>query len=251
MKKYSDTKKKPLLFKFIRSIMRIFYKDRKLIGVENIPSEPSLIIGNHAQMHGPLSCEFFFPTKKYIWCIGEMTKCKEVPSYAYKDFWSLKPKWIRWFYKLLSYLIALPCSYALSRADTIAVYKDARILHTFRESVEKLGEGANIVIFPECPTKFNNIVNEFQDKFVDVARLYYKKYNKEISFVPMYNAATLKTIVFGKPIKFDVNKPIEEQRKVICDYLKKEITRLAEELPVHTVVPYLNVKKKNYPKSRV
>ena len=175
---------------------------------------------------------------------------KEVPAYAYKDFWSLKPKWIRWFFKIISYVIAPIASYALSRADTIAVYKDGRIAHTFKETVDKLNEGANIVIFPECPQNFNNIVNEFQDKFIDVARIYYKKYNKELSFVPMYNAAKLKTIVFGKPIKFDFNKQIDEERKRICDYLKEEITKLATELPVHTVVPYLNIKKKDYPKSK-
>lgn len=250
MRKYNDTKKKSLFFKFVRFIVRIFYKDRKLIGVENIPCEPSLIIGNHAQVHGPLSCELYFPTKKYIWCVGQMMKMKEVPSYAYKDFWSNKPKCIRWLFKIISYLIAPIASWALSRADTIGVYKDARIAHTFKETVDKLNEGANVVVFPECPIEYNNIVNEFQDKFIDVARIYYKKYNKELSFVPMYNAAKLKTIVFGKPIKFDSNKPIEEQRKIICDYLKEEITKIAKELPAHMVIPYLNVKKKNYPKSK-
>jgi len=249
MSKYIDTKKKPLFFKITRFIVRIFYRKREFKGVENIPSEPSLIIGNHAQAHGPLSCELFFPTKKYIWCIGEMMNVKEVPSYAYKDFWSHKPKWIRWLFKIISYIIA-PLVYFLKKADTIAVYKDARIVQTFKETVDKLAEGANVVIFPECPTEFNNIVNEFQDKFVDVARLYYKKYNKEISFVPMYNSPQLKTIVFGKPIKFDASKEIEEQRKVICDYLKEEITRMAKELPAHTVVPYLNIKKKDYPISK-
>lgn len=250
MKKYSDTKKKPLFFRTVRSLIRIFYKDRKILGEENIPSEPALIIGNHAQLHGPLSSEFYFPTKKYVWCIGQMMNIKEVPSYAYQDFWSLKPKCIRWIFKIVSYIIAPIASYALSKADTIAVYKDARIAHTFKETVDKLGEGANIVIFPECPTQYNEIINEFQDKFVDVARLYYKKYGKEISFVPMYNAAELKSVVFGKPIKFDASKPIDEQRKIICEYLKKEITNLAKDLPVHTVVPYLNIKKKNYPKSK-
>ena len=34
------------------------------------------------------------------------------------------------------------------------------------------------------------------------------------------------------------------------NYLQKEITKLAQELPVHIVVPYNNIKKKNYPKSK-
>ena len=250
MSKYSSTKKKPLIYRFLRRIVGCFYRKRKFVGLENIPNEPCFIIGNHAQVHGPLSSELYFPTKKYVWCIGQMMHLKEVPAYAYKDFWSEKPKYIRWFYKILSYLIAPLASWALSRADTIAVYKDARVAHTFKETVDKLNEGANIVIFPECYTKFNEIVYEFQDKFIDVARLYYKKSGKELVFVPMYNAPELKTVVFGNSIKYDSTKSIDEQRKIICDYLKDEITRIAKELPVHTVIPYDNYNKKYYPKSK-
>lgn len=53
-------------------------------------------------------------------------------------------------------------------------------------------------------------------------------------------------MVFGKPIKFDPNIEMNEQRKIINDYLKDEITRIAKELPRHKVVPYLNLKKKDY-----
>ena len=92
--------------------------------------------------------------------------------------------------------------------------------------------------------KYNDIINNFQDKFIDVARLYYKKTGKELSFVPMYNAVRLKKVVFGKPIKYDPNIPMDIQRDNICEYLKKEITMLAKELPRHKVVPYANIKRR-------
>lgn len=243
-------KKKGLIYRLTVLVARVFYKRRKFVGEENIGDEPCLIIGNHAQIHGPLACELFFPRKKRIWCIGEMMHLKEVPSYAYKDFWMYKPKWIKWFYRILSYIIAIPASYYLSNADTLAVYKDVRLLKTFKDTIKELEDGNNIIIFPECHGEFNDIVNEFQDKFVDVARLYYKKTGIELSFVPMYNAARIKTIVFGKPIKYDHSIDIDEQRKIICDYLKEEITRLAKELPVHKVIPFNNIKKKYYKNSK-
>ena len=81
-------------------------------------------------------------------------------------------------------------------------------------------------------------------------RLYYKRTNKELYFVPAYNAAKLQTISIGKAIKFNVKEPIEKQRKEICDYMKEEITKLAKELPIHKVVPYLNVGRKNYKNSK-
>ncbi len=243
-------KKKPFLFKLTAGIIRIFYRKRKFVGVENLPDEPALIIGNHAQLHGPLACQLFFPTYKYIWCIGQMTVTKEVPAYAYQDFWSMKPKWIRWFFKIVSYLIAPICGYLFSRADVIPVYKDKRLIKTFNLSMEKVNDGANVIIFPECLEPYNEIVNDFQDKFIDTARFYYRKYKKELYFVPMYNAVRLKTIVFGKPIKYDANLEIELQREKICQYLKDEITRLAKELPRHKVVPYANVGRKKYPYSK-
>lgn len=250
MTKQQQYKKKPILFKIIRFIVKIFYKKREFIGVENLPEEPSLIISNHAQIHGPLTCEIDFPTFKYVWCIGQMMNIKEVPSYAYQDFWSNKPKYIRWFFKICSYLMAPLASYIFTHADTIGVYKDVRVISTFKETVKKLEDGANIVIFPENPTKYNDIVNDFQEHFIDVARLYYKKTNKEISFIPMYIAAKLKKVAIGKPIKYNHELNIDEQRKIICEYLKEEITNLAKSLPVHNVVPYNNIGRKNYKNSK-
>ena len=53
----------------------------------------------------------------------------------------------------------------------------------------------------------------------------------------------------GKPIKFSADKPIEEERRRICDYLMSEITDIARSLPEHTVIPYRNIPKKQYPKN--
>lgn len=243
-------KEKPFLFSLIVFIIRIFYRKRKIIGTENIPQEASLVIGNHAQIHGPITSQLFFPGYKYIWCIGQMMHIKEVPAYAYQDFWSQKPKSVRWFFKLCSYIIAPISAYIFTRADAIAVYKDARLMSTFRETVKKLQNGAHIIIFPEHDKAYNDIVNDFQDKFVDVARLYYKKTGKALSFVPMYNAPKLKTVVFGKPIVFDPELDMDTQREKICTYLKDEITALAKSLPSHKVVPYANVGAKNYKYSK-
>lgn len=243
-------KKKPLLFKIIRFIIRIFYRKREFLGQENLLENPSVIVMNHAQMHGPLDAELFFPTKKLIWCTGEMMNKEEVPAYAYKDFWSFKPKWSKWFYKMLSHLIAAPFAYVFKNADCVAVYRDMRIINTYKESVKALERGENVIIFPEKIDSYNEIINAFQDKFIDLARLYYSKTGKDLSFVPAYNAAKLKKVVFGKPITYDHTTDNTQERARVTEYLMTEITSLAKDLPVHTVVPYANVPKKQYPKSK-
>lgn len=243
-------KKKSKFYAFLSGVVKLFYRKRESIGLENIPQTPCLIIGNHAQAHGPFYAELYFPMEKKIWCVGEMMKRKEVPAYAYKDFWSYKPKWSKWFYKALSHLIAPLCAYVFTHADTIGVYKDTRVIATIKGTARALREGKKVIIFPENEKPFNEIVNAFQTNFIEVARSYYKLHKEAVSFVPMYNAAELKKVVFGTPIAFDPEAELDTQKREICAHLQAEITRMAKELPRHRVVPYANVKKKAYPYSK-
>ena len=171
---------------------------------------------------------------------------KEVPDYTFQDFWSQKPKRSRWFYRLLSYIIAPFSVCIFNNADTIAVYHDTRIVSTFKNTVKHLQDGSHIVIFPEHDVPHNHILCQFQDKFIDVAKLYYKRTGKELSFVPLYLAPKLKRMYLGTPIRFCAENPIEEERQRICRYLMDEITTIAEALPEHTVVPYRNIPRKLY-----
>jgi len=113
--------------------------------------------------------------------------------------------------------------------------------------MDKLQDGASMIIFPEHDEPYNNIIYDFQDKFIDLARMYHKRTGKELSFVPLYIAPTLKKMYIGKPLRFCAEAPIKEERRRICDYLMTEITEIARALPEHTVVPYRNIPKRLYP----
>lgn len=238
------------MYRVIRWFVKLFYPRIRVEGQENLPDSPCLVVANHSQMNGPIACELYFPGNRYTWCIGQMMNMKEVPAYAFRDFWQNKPKTVRWFYKLLSYVIAPFSVCVFQNAKTIGVYKDARIISTFKNTVKRLSEGASVVVFPEHDVPYNHIVCDFQDKFVDIARLYDKKTGQSLSFVPMYIAPKLKTMYIGKPIWFCADAAPDAERERICSYLKEEITRLALAQPPHRVVPYKNVPKKQYPMSR-
>lgn len=242
-----ETKRSMPIFKCIKALVRLFYPKMEVLGAENLPDEPALIVGNHAQMHGPIACELYFPVNRYTWCAGQMMHLKEVPAYAYADFWSQKPKGVRWFYKVLSYLIAPLSVCVFNNAQTIGVYRDARLRSTFRETVNRLEEGASIVLFPEHDEPHNHILCSFQDKFIDVAKIYHRKTGAALCFVPMYVAPKLKKMYLGKPIRFSAENPIAQERERICKHLMAEITDIACSLPRHTVVPYRNIPKKYYP----
>ena len=242
-----NTRRGSLLYRGIKAAVTFFYPKIEAVGRENLPGEPCIIVGNHTQMNGPICAELYCPGAHYIWCAGEMMRLKDVPAYAFRDFWSQKPGWTHPWFKLLSYLIAPLSVVMFNNAHTIGVYHDTRLIGTFKNTVKRLQEGSHIVIFPEHDVKHNHIIYDFQDRFIDVAKLYYRKTGKAVSFVPLYIAPRLKQMHFGKPIRFDPTVPMEEQRQRICKYLMEEITSIAVSLPEHTVIPYRNIPKKLYP----
>lgn len=241
-----EKKQTSTLYKIIKSLVRFFYGKMEVIGLENLPEDNAIIVGNHCQLNGPIAGELFLQDNCYIWCVGQMMDLKEVPEYAFTDFWSQKSKWTQPFYKLASYLIAPLSVCIFNNARTIAVYRDMRIMSTFKDSIKLLQQGANILIFPEKDEKHNNILYQFQENFIDIAKLYYKKTGIALTFVPMYIAPKLKKMYIGKGISYQCKNSIEEERKRISKYLSDEITEIACNLPKHTVVPYRNIPKRFY-----
>lgn len=241
-----EKKQTSTLYKIIKSLVRFFYGKMEVVGLENLPEDNAIIVGNHCQLNGPIAGELFLQDNCYIWCAGQMMDLKEVPEYAFTDFWSQKSKWTQPFYKLASYLIAPLSVCIFNNARTIAVYRDMRIMSTFKDSIKLLQQGANILIFPEKDEKHNNILYQFQENFIDIAKLYYKKTGIALTFVPMYIAPKLKKMYIGKGISYQCENSIEEERKRISQYLSDEITEIACNLPKHTVVPYRNIPKRFY-----
>ena len=239
-------KKTTVMFRVIKWLVRIFYGKLEVVGLENLPEKNAVIVGNHSQLNGPIAGELFLPENCYTWCAGQMMERKEVPAYAFSDFWSQKPKWTHPFYKCVSHIIAPLADIIFNNARTIPVYRDSRIITTFKRSIQMLKDGANILIFPEKDEKNNNILYQFQENFVDVASLYYKKTGIELTFVPLYIAPRLRKMYLGKGITFDSQNPIKEERKRMAARMSEEITRMARELPEHKVVPYRNIPRKFY-----
>ena len=246
-----SAKKPSFGYRIVKTIIRWCYPRLHCEGNENLPDEPMLIIGNHAQINGPIGCELYSPMPRRTWCASEMMERKQVAAYAYQDFWSQKPKWTRLPYKLLAHLIAPLSVLIFNNAETIPVYRDNRVLTTFRATVNTLAEGKSVVIFPEHDVRHNHIVDEFQNRFVDTAKLYYRKTGKAVLFVPLYVCPKLKKLVYGTPVRFDPDAPIEDERVRIAEAMMEAVTALAEAQPLHTVIPYRPIARRLYPKNRI
>lgn len=239
------------VFKAIKWLIWALSPKMRVEGLENLPDDGAVIVGNHAHMYGPIAAELYLEGDHHIWCAAQMMALKEIPAYAYQDFWSMKPWYTHGYYRLLSYLVAPLCVLVFNRAHTIPVYHDARVMITFRQTLRLLRDGEKIVIFPEHTVPHNNIVYDFQDRFIDLAQMYYKITQKELCFVPMYIAPKLKKMVLGTPIRYRAGEPMEQERQRIKEELMAAVTHLGRSLPPHTVVPYAVIPRKDYPFSRI
>ena len=231
------------------AIVRLVSPRYALRGTENLPDGACLLVGNHSQMYGPIAAELYVPGPHWAWCAGEMMAWREVPAYAYEDFWSKKPLSVRWFFRIASYLITPVAVCVFNNAHTIPVYHDARARATFRRTLEKLHGGGRVVIFPECYTPYNNVVYDFRKEFVDIGRMYARREGKPLPFVPFYVCPRLGTLSFGKPVFPDTSADPTVDRARVCRALQDAVTELALSQPPHTVVPYPNMPKKEYPGS--
>jgi len=241
-KKEKKIKKNTPFYRFCAWIVKIIYGKSVVEGLDNLPDEACVIVANHSQLHSPLTFELFFKVKRAIWCDGKMMDKKEVPQYAEDNFWpkasDKKKKQRRFWIKIIAPFVA----YIFTRAHTLPVYRDARLMKTFRFSEESLLRGENLIIFPEneITDPENPILDFFNLHFVDIAKIYHKKYGKILTFVPVYNCVEQKKVVVGKDhVKYDPDIPMEEQRKLLCEKLRSEITKIAQSLPRHKVVPFL------------
>lgn len=237
-------------YRVIRYLVWLFSPKWRLAGADRLPEGPCVIVGNHSQMYGPIAAELCTPGRHWVWCAAEMMHREDVAAYAYEDFWSHKPRPVRWFYRLLSHAIVPLSVCVFTNAHTVGVYHDARVLGTFRESAQKLKDGDRLVIFPECYDEHNQIVHAFQDRFIDLGRMYHKQTGQALPFVPLYVCPALKTLCFGDPIFYDPAAPADEERRRLSAALMDAVTGLALALPPHTVVPYPNLPKRQWPRSR-
>lgn len=241
-----EKKQTSVAFKIIKGLIRLFYGKMEVEGIENLPEKDAIIVANHSQMNGPIAGELFMPDNCYIWCAGGMMNRKEIAKYAFSDFWSQKSKWTQPYYRVLSHIIVPFADCIFNNARTIAVYHDMRIKATFKDTLKMLQDGANILVYPEKDEKHNNILYQFQEHFIDVAKLYHKKTGVELIFVPMYIAPKLRKMYIGKGMQYNSATSIDEERERISTYLADEITDIARNLPCHKVVPYRNIPKRYY-----
>lgn len=230
-----------LWYSFAMWLSRNFlFKKPDITYEEPLPeNEPVMILTNHAGADGPAYSHLYLPCPKKIWLINYVIEKKTSAKFIFHDFFCGRNKKHKSNWKFLSKLTSFLLRPLLLRVPHIEVYHDSRMLDTFRESVDALAEGNNIVVFPECPTPYSPYVNDIYGGFAEIGKLYYDLTGKVLKFFPAYICKDLKKISVGNPVVFNPELPARKQRNLIREGIRNEIDRLGKLLPPHKTHPFL------------
>ncbi len=228
-----------IYYKCIRGILHLFFSHADNTYEETPAEEPAVFVCNHSAIIGPVMMTLNFKRKHQTWTISYAMDSKTAVNYAYHDVFFSRSRKCKWFWRMLSHVVAKMLPPLLIYSDTIPVYHDKNIIKTFKQSVKALTDGDDLVIFAESPKRYSKYVSELQPGFIDLARLYYRKTKKALKFYPVYLEKKNAIISVGKPITYDPEIPLDTQRDKIAAYLRDNIDRLARALPKHKPVPFL------------
>lgn len=217
----------------------IFKKSSVSYEIPPEEGETAVYLCNHSGAFGPANMTLWFDKPHMTWLINYTLNKKKNANFVYHDFFFGRSRKCKPFWRALSKIVAVFLRPLLLDSKPIPVYHDMRITSTFDKSLNALQNGENIVIFPECPTKYSEFINDIYSGFADLGRTYANQTGKALKFYPVYVAHPLHKILIGKPISYNTAIPPKLQRDDIAKYVRDNIDRMARSLPPHKPAPFL------------
>lgn len=216
-------------------LTKIIFRKMQYIYHSEAPTEPSILVGNHTKFYAPLAVQYTYPENVRTWSMVDMMETK--PSKAlFRNRILQNIKGEKFLRLLVPIVVPFITLFYRKQLNAIPVYHDFKIKSTMDISVDTLINASHVAIYPEIrEIKFNQYINGFASGFAYLAYSYYLATGKKIKFYPFYCAPSLQQVHFGNPIEYDPDISIKEQAEDIARYLEKELTRVADSLPVHKI----------------
>lgn len=217
----------PWLIRALMALLRPAFR-HTLKDAENVvpdDSNPIVFLCNHGEVYGPVAGMLFCPVPVRSWSISDMMiDPLEVAEYSYKYTFSQ----IRWLGPLrwpVARLLGHISVWGMSRLEAVPVFrnKPRELMKTFRQSVEAMQAGDNLLIFPEnpdadpdAPGYESGRPGELFRGFPMLAQVYHNKTGKRCRFLPMLAHKGMRTISFGTEIVYDPDaSPIDERNRIV------------------------------------
>ena len=233
--------KNRIVVKMIITLLRPLYY-HKVRGKENVTGYEDgtmILVCNHGEVYGPVVANLYTPISFRPWILSSMMDREAIVEHMYigtmmRQKWlpeRLKRPLIRLFHPLLLWIF--------KSIDSIPVHRNApaKLIQTFRATVEAMQAGDNILLFPEIAESpalgekgyAAEGVGKLYTGFAMLGPAFYAKTRKRAIFIPIYASRKTRTLLIGQGIAYDPDRPANEEKLRIVDGLIDQMKNLYEQ----------------------
>lgn len=225
---YRPPKRKQPFYKFVKGIMRIFMKKKRVVVLGAPLEDKCLYLGNHANKMGPVSYDVFFPIDTVKWGAYQMlSSYGERKAYLRDVLYMQKNGMKRGIASFKAFFEAFFSQFFYKGMKFLPTYPDTRLIKTIKRSVEVLGDGTALLIFPEDSNAgYKDEVTGFFSGFVLVMESYRKKYGEDIPVRPVYLHKKKGVIVVGESVTLADFNALGLDRSGMAENMKDRVNEL-------------------------
>ena len=187
---------------------------------EPFDGQPSVFCPNHAGAFGPIDMCAFFPLADvcHPWFNAGMANEKEVPAYVRQDYWWRPGCFCEPLLNMtLPYLAAALVPPILRCVPGVPVYHDARVIKTFRGSIDWLKKREHLIIFAQQPAGYQSHRLELNRGFLQICPMVYKVLGLALPFYPVHIDYKERRFIVSRPVRFDPSLPLARQEDDILN----------------------------------
>lgn len=227
--------------RIIITLLRPLYYHR-VIGRENLSGYEDgsmILICNHGEIYGPVVANLYVPITFRPWVISGMMEKEAIVEHIYQGTMA-RQRWLpeHWKRPLVNFISPL-LVWVFNSLEAIPVYRGQprELMRTFRETLNAMQAGDNILVFPENgeehePGKGGYVregVGQLYTGFAMIAPMYYAKTHKRAVFVPIYASRRRRTLTIGHGVVYDPDNNATAEKLRIVDALLDAMQGMYEE----------------------
>lgn len=227
--------------KIIIALLRPLYY-HKVIGKEHLrglEDGTMVLVCNHGELYGPVVANLYIPVTFRPWTIAEMMNRDVIIEHMYQGT-MMRQKWLpeSWKRPILRMITPL-LLWVFDSLEAIPVYRNdpRKLIGTFRETIDAMQAGDNILLFPENDTGHAvgergyalEGVGKLFTGFAMIAPLYYAKTKKKAVFIPVYASKKTRTVRIGQGIEYQPDNGANDEKMRIVDGLLSQMQAMYEE----------------------
>lgn len=215
-------------YRFWRQVIRIFTRPMKTEWEVPFEGGPCVFVANHLGATGPIAMCARFPLTAscHPWITAQVMDKKEIKDFVRLDQWWNHNSFLHPILNaVVPPLAALLIPPIMQGANGIPVYRDTRVMTTFRKSIAVLKSGENLLIFPENVSGHGEYDAELNTGWLMIADLWYKASGNALNIYPVLIDKKAHTIRVSAPVVWDTERTLNEQTDEVIKLISAGIGR--------------------------